>query len=208
MKTYCFKLYKSERNRKLHRQINAAGLVYNHCIALHKRFYSIERAYILFFRNVARNFRCSPPTFKKVRRYKSFTLKQAGWKLDEDSHTLTINGQRYRYFQSRRVSGKIKTVTLKRDSLGDMYVYIVTDAADFEVVTRTGKSVGYDFGLKVFLTASNGKDIISPLFFAQDSKRIKQACRNFSRKIKGSNNRQRACLSLARLYKKNGEQAS
>ena len=32
MKTLCFKLYKAKRNRKLHRQINAAGLIYNHCI--------------------------------------------------------------------------------------------------------------------------------------------------------------------------------
>ncbi len=37
MRTYRFKLYNSKRNRKLHKQINAAGLVYNHCIALHKR---------------------------------------------------------------------------------------------------------------------------------------------------------------------------
>ena len=41
MKTFCFKLYKSERNNKLHKQINAAGLTYNHCIALHKRYYKI-----------------------------------------------------------------------------------------------------------------------------------------------------------------------
>ena len=41
MKTFCFKLYKAKRNRKLHRQINAAGLIYNHCIALHKRYYRL-----------------------------------------------------------------------------------------------------------------------------------------------------------------------
>ncbi len=41
MRTYCFKLYNSKRNRKLHRQINAAALVYNHCIALHKRYYKL-----------------------------------------------------------------------------------------------------------------------------------------------------------------------
>ena len=41
MKTYCFKLYKAKSNRKLHRQINAAGLIYNHCIALHKRSYRL-----------------------------------------------------------------------------------------------------------------------------------------------------------------------
>ena len=41
IKTYCFKLYNSKRNRKLHKQITAAGLIYNHCIALHKRYYRL-----------------------------------------------------------------------------------------------------------------------------------------------------------------------
>ena len=93
-----------------------------------------------------------------------------------------------------------------RDSLGDFYVYIVTDAKDFEVETRTGKSVGFDFGLKTFLTASNGKDIISPLFFAKNSTLIKNACKNLSHKVKGSNNRRKAKLNLARLYKKSFNQ--
>lgn len=247
MKTFCFKLYKSEHNAKLHRQINAAGLTFNHCIALHKRYYKlfgkylspnklkkhltrlkkiakfkylsefgsqavqnvverIDRAFELFFRNIQRKVRCSPPKFKKVRRYKSFTLKQAGWKLDEDNRTIKINGQIYRYFQSRRISGKVKTVTVKRDSFEDIYVYFVTDAKNIEVETRTGKSVGFDFGLKKFLTASDGKDVISPLFFAENSVAIRRACRNLSRKLKGSNNRRRARLKLARLYEKTANQ--
>ncbi|MBR2519951.1 MAG: transposase [Selenomonadaceae bacterium] len=247
MKTYCFKLYKSEHNVKLHKQISAAGLTYNHCLSLHNRYYKlfgkflnqnklkkhltklkklpkfgylleygsqavqdvaerINRAFELFFSNFKRKVRCSPPKFKKVRRYRSFTLKQAGWKLDEDSHILTINGQNYKYFQSRRISGKVKTVTVKRDSLGDIYVYIVTDAKKIEVETRTGKSVGFDFGLKKFLTASDGKDVTSPLFFAKNSKALAQASRELSRKSKGSNNRRRARLKLARLHKKAANQ--
>ena len=244
MKTFRFKLYQSERNEKLHKQINAAGLIYNHCIALHKRYYKlfgkylnknqlqkhlvklkkmpkfsyikeigsqavqditdrIDKAFQLFFSNLKRKVRCSPPNFKKVVRYKSFTLKQkAGWKLDENTYTLKVNGQNYRYFRSRRISGKVKTVTIKRDSLGDFYVCIVTDAKDFVVETRTGKRVGFDLGLKKFLTASDGKDIISPLFFAQNSTAIKNACKNLSRKKKGSNNRRKAVLNLARLYRK------
>ena len=243
MKTFCFKLYKAAHNFKLHRQINAAGLTYNHCIKLHKRYYKlfgkflnpnklkkhltklkkipkfsyllefgsqavqdvaerINRAFELFFGNLKRKVRCSPPKFKKVRRYKSFTLKQAGWKLDEDNHALTIKGQSYRYFQSRRISGKVKTVTIKRDSLGDIYVYIVTDAKKIEVETRTGKRVGFDFGLKKFLTASDGKDIASPLFFAKNAKSIAKASRELSRKRKFSNNRRRARLHIARLHKK------
>ena len=177
MKTFCFKLYKSKLNDKLHKQINATALTFNHCIKLHKRYYKlfgkylhkftlmkhltklkkipkfsylseygsqavqdvaerINRAFELFFANVKRKVRCSPPKFKKVRSYKSFTLKQSGWKLDEDNHTLIIRGQTYRYFQSRRISGKVKTVTVKRDNLGDIYVYFVTDAKNFEVETR------------------------------------------------------------------------
>ena len=41
MKTFCYKLYKSEHNSKLHAQINAAALTFNHCIALHKRYYKL-----------------------------------------------------------------------------------------------------------------------------------------------------------------------
>ena len=166
----------------------------------------INRAFELFFGNLKRKVRCSPPKFKKVRRYRSFTLKQAGWKLDEDSHILTINGQNYKYFQSRRIIGKVKTVTIKRDSLGDIYVYFVTDAKEIEVDTRTGKSVGFDFGLKKFLTASDGNDVTTSLFFAKNSKATAQASRELSRKRTGSNNRRRARLHLARLHKKAANQ--
>jgi len=64
------------------------------------------------------------------------------------------------------------------------------------------KRVGFDFGLKNFLTSSDGKIISSPLFFAKNSKLIAKACKNLSRKKKFSNNRRKAKISLARVYKK------
>lgn len=243
MRTYRFKLYNSKRNRKLHKQINAAGLVYNHCIALHKRYYKlfgkspnmyqlqkhltklkkiykfaylkeigsqavqditqrIDRAYKLFFRNLKHKIRTAPPSFKKVRKYKSFTLKQAGWKLNEADNSIVIGKQRYRYVKSREINGKVKILTVKRDALGDIYLYFVCETSDPEVLARTGKSVGFDLGLKMFLNASDGNDIASPLFFRQNANAIKSASRNLSRKVKGSNNRKRAKLALARLHKR------
>ena len=243
MRTYRFKLYNSKRNRKLHRQINVAGLVYNHCIALHKRYYKIfgkslnmyqlqkhltklkgisriayikeigsqavqdvtqriDRAYKLFFRNLKHKIRTAPPSFKKIKKYKSFTLKQTGWKLDEASNSITIGKQQYRYAKSREIDGKIKTLTVKRDALGDIYLYFVCETLENEVLARTGKSVGFDFGLKIFLNASDGRDIASPLFFKQNANAMKMANRNLSRKAKGSNNRKKAKLALARLHKK------
>ena len=47
------------------------------------------------------------PGFKKVRKYKSFTLKQAGYKL-LDGNEPVICGQKYKYFKSREIEGKIK----------------------------------------------------------------------------------------------------
>ena len=94
--------------------------------------------------------KCSPPKFKRVRKYKSFTLKQTGWKIEAWHNTIVINNQAYRYFKSREVKGKIKTVTVKRDSVGDIFVFVVTDYEENEVIARTGQSVGYDFGLRKF----------------------------------------------------------
>ncbi|MFR8653102.1 hypothetical protein [Megamonas funiformis] len=54
MKTYCFKLYKAKRNRKLHKVINIAGIIYNHCIALHKRYYRLFKNLLISisFKNI------------------------------------------------------------------------------------------------------------------------------------------------------------
>lgn len=212
MKTYCFKLYRANKNKKLHRQISAAGLIYNHCIALHKRYYSlygkslnkyqlqkhltklnklpkfgyikeigsqavqditdrIDRAYKLFFRNLKHNIRTAPPSFKKVRKYKSYTLKQAGWKLCS-GNIIEIAKQKYRYFKSREIEGTVKTVTIKRDALGDIYIYFVSDTKENEVLARTGKSVGYDFGLKTFLCASDEKTLYHHCFSRKMQSRL------------------------------------
>ena len=248
MKTYCFKLYHSDHNNALMRQINIAGLIFNHCIALHKRYYRlfgkyikpytlmkhltklkrtkrfaymsklgsqavqverIDHAYTLFFENLKRKKKTSPPQFKAVRRYKSFTLKQAGWGLDEPAGKIRIGKKWYRYFQSRRIEGRVKTLTVKRDAVGDIYVYLVCDTQLETVETRTGKIVGFGrvarhrhFGLKQFLTGSDGHDIKSPYFFMQNIKAIRSKCRKLSRRQKGSNNRERYRKELARAYRK------
>jgi putative transposase len=40
-KSYKFKLYRAKKNRHLHQHLDIAGLVYNHCIALHRRYYRL-----------------------------------------------------------------------------------------------------------------------------------------------------------------------
>ena len=244
MKTFCFKLYRAKRNEKLNRQIDAAGLIWNHCLALHKRYYKffgkyleksklqkhltklkrrkkfsylreinsqavqdvtdrIDRAYRLFFNNFKRSVKCSPPHFRRVKKYKSFTLKQSGWKIEAWHNTIIINNQSYRYFKSREIVGKIKTITVKRDSVGDIFIFVVTDYKKHEVFARTGKSVGFDFGFKEkILIASDGKDILAPSFLRSNMQALKRASKSLSKKKVGSKKREQAQLELARIYRK------
>ena len=65
----------------------------------------------------------------------------------------------------------------------------------------TGKIAGFDFGLKTYLTGHNGHDIESPQFFKRSLNAIKRASRKHSTKRKGSNNRKRARLNLARKHR-------
>jgi putative transposase len=237
MKTLKFKLYQHKRNRFLKRSINAAGIIYNHCIALYKRYYRmwgkhlpsaklqshiaklrkrkefwqlvgsqavqdicqrIEKAYQLFFKHNKKGVR--PPGFKKVKKYKSFTLKQAGYKF-LGSNRVKIGSRIYQFWKSREIEGTIKTLTIKRTPLGELFMVVVVDEGSKpEVEVKTSKIAGFDFGLRTFLTCSNGSEIESPQFLKQSLKIVKSASRHHSRKVKGSANRERARKNLVRKY--------
>lgn len=251
VKTYKFKLYRSKKNKVLHQQINISGLIYNHCIALHRKYYAltgkrlnkfvlmkhltklkklgrcqhwnlvgsqaiqdivdrIDRAYTLFFDNLKRKVRTSPPGFKKVKKYSSFTLKQAGWKL-LDGNKIRIQGKVYKFSKSRDIPAGIKTVTVKRDSLGNLYLYFVVEEDVREPQSNeinpshqamTGKSAGFDFGLKTFLTTSDSEEIESPLYYRQAMAELKIAQQNLARKVKFSNGWKKAKMVVTRLYQR------
>ena len=236
MKTLKFKLYQHKRNRHLKRTINAAGVIYNHCIALHRRYYRmfgkhlncaklqshiakhrkrnpfwqsvgsqsvqdicqrIEKAYQLFFKHNHKGVR--PPGFKKVKKYKSFTLKQAGYKF-LGGNRVKIGSRVYQFWQSREIEGTVKTLTVKRTPLGELFMVLVVDEGNCEVEVKTGKIAGFDFGLRTFLTCSDGTRIESPQFFKQSLNAIKKASKQHDKKLKGSSNRERARKNLVRKY--------
>ncbi len=237
MKTLKFKLYQHKRNKYLKRTINAAGVIYNHCIALHRRYYKmwgkhlscaklqshiarlrkrkklwqsvgsqavqdicqrIEKAYQLFFKHNKKGVR--PPGFKKVKKYKSFTLKQAGYKF-LGGNRVKIGNRVYQFCQSREIEGTVKTMTIKRTPLGELFMVVVVDnVLQPEIKFTTGEIAGFDFGLKTFLTCSDGSKIESPQFLKQSLNAIKKSSKLHSKKLKASSNRERARKDLARKH--------
>ncbi len=242
MKTYKFKLYSNHGNRELHKTIEGHASVWNHCIALQRRYYAmcgkyiskfrlmrhittlkraprfahwhqlpsqaiqdvvgrIDKGYQVMFEARASGKKWGRPRFKPRRKYKSFTLTQAGWSL-LSGNQIKISNRVYRYFQSRDIEGNPKRCTIKRDAVGDVYICVMTDHEDADLNrAMTGKIAGFDFGLKRYLTGSNGHDIESPQFFKRSLDAIKRASRKHSTKRKGSTNRQRARLNLARKHR-------
>ena len=164
----------------------------------------VDRSYKAFFQHhkQKRRGRKSPPGFKKRRRYSSFTLKQAGYRFHDESNIVTIMGKDYKYWKSRPLEGKIKTVTVKRTPLGEFFIFVVCEKEVNQVLPRAGKAVGYDFGLKHFLTADDGSAIDSPEWYKASLKELRQAHRALSRCQKGSNNRRKALLHLNRVYER------
>jgi putative transposase len=105
------------------------------------------------------------------------------------------------FCQSREIEGTVKTLTIKRTPLGELFmVVVVDDDSNPEIEVKTGKIAGFDFGLKTFLTCSDGDKIESPQFFKQSLNAIKKASRQHSKKLKGSSNRERARKNLVRKY--------
>ena len=164
----------------------------------------VDRSYQAFFKHYKqkRSGKKSPPKFKKINKYSSFTLKQSGYKFYKNSNKVTIMGKNYKYSKSRQFDGKIKIVTVKRNHLGEFYIYIVCETERNEVIPRAGKAAGYDFGLKHFLTANDGSIIDSPEWYKNSLNDIRKAHKAVSRCQKGSNNRKRALLCLNRAYEK------
>ncbi len=63
---------------------------------------------------------------KKCRKYKSFTLKQAGYKF-LSGNRIKIGKQIFKFSLSQKIEGEIKTLTVKRNNLGELFLLVVTN---------------------------------------------------------------------------------
>lgn len=174
----------------------------------------IDKAYQLVFLHHKKGVK--PSGFKQVGRYKSFTLKQAGYKF-LGGNQVRIGNKVFQFWKSREISGTVKTLTIKRTPLGELFmVIVVDDVLEPEVRFTTGppvastrgtrarhwlKIAGFDFGLKAFLTCSDGFSIESPLFFKQSLNAIRKANKQHSKKLNKLANRERARKNLVRKHK-------
>lgn len=159
----------------------------------------LNKAYMAFFRRIKNDEKVGFPRFKSKDRYNSFTLTQAGWKL-EGKYLSIHNLGRFKLHLSRPIQGDIKTITIRKSTTNKWYVCFSCDNVPERKLSHSDNVVGLDVGIKSFLVDSENNKIESPKYFRKSEKQLRRRQRRLSRSIKGSNRRKGDKLLVAKAH--------
>ena len=107
------------------------------------------------------------------------------------------------YFERlKRYHGNIKSATLSKTKSGKFYLSVLMsmNEEEFKQFSHTNNRVGIDLGVKDFVITSDGEVFKNKHFLKQSENKIKKLQRQLSKKVKGSNNRNKARIRLARAF--------
>ena len=153
------------------------------------------------------------PKFKSKRdNHQSFEIP-ANLKIDFKSKKIQIpkflktktSDNRIKFVLSKKVKqGKIGTATVSRNPNGQYFISFIVHTneqyPEFNKEITKENSLGIDFGLKHFLNFSNSEKIDSPEFFKHTLNKLKQEQRKLSKKQKGSKNKEKQRLKVAKVH--------
>lgn len=172
--------------------------------ALQQSIRHLDAAYQNFFRRVKQGKTPGFPKFKRKSSNQSFTVpKDAPSTLAIKENKIQIPKLKFvKFKQDREIQGRIVSAIVSKTSSGKYYISLCCVDVPVEEFEKTGSVVGLDLGIKDFAITSDGGKIENPKFLRKSEKRIKQLQRQLSRKQKGSNNRAKAKIKLARKHEK------
>jgi putative transposase len=137
------------------------------------------------------------PRFLGEDRYDSLTYPQFGFRLKDGVLSLSKIGD-VRVVQHRPVEGRVKTLTVTRSRAGKWFAVFSCEVEEKGVHGRF-PAVGVDLGLNSLVALSDGTLIEAPGSYRGLEAKSRRAHRNLSRKRKGSRNREKARVRLARV---------
>jgi len=109
------------------------------------------------------------------------------------------------YFKRLQIyKEKIRSATLSKTKSGNYFLSILIDLPQEEVIKfgLTNKHVGIDLGIKDFVITSDGEVFENKHFFKKQEVKIVKLQRQLSRKQKGSNNRNKQHVRIAKVFEK------
>ena len=104
----------------------------------------------------------------------------------------------------QKYSKNIRSATLSKSKSGNYFLSINVEMEDTELkrFEHTDKQVGIDLGVKDFVITSDGYVFENKHFLKNEEKKMKRLQRQLSRKVKGSNNREKQRVKIAKLFER------
>ena len=99
---------------------------------------------------------------------------------------------------------KIRSATVSRTKSGNYFLSILVDIPQDELIKfkHTKQCVGIDLGVKDFVITSNGEVFKNKHFFKKQEKKVKRLQKQQSRKQKGSHNREKQRVIIAKAFER------
>ncbi|WBW99692.1 IS200/IS605 family element RNA-guided endonuclease TnpB [Oceanirhabdus sp. W0125-5] len=169
-------------------------------LALANAQLNLNKAYKNFFRDKSVGF----PKFKsKKSNYHSYTTNNQNGTVCIEYGYIKIPKLKsmIKIKLHRQFTGLIKSCTITKTPSNKYYVSILVDTENIKL-PKVENKIGVDVGLKEFAICSNGDRYDNPKWLRKSEKRLKKLQKDLSRKKKGSNNRYKARLKVARLHEK------
>ncbi|HYX18219.1 MAG TPA: IS200/IS605 family element RNA-guided endonuclease TnpB [Nostoc sp.] len=174
--------------------------------ALQNSLKNLETAYKNFFADLKKikgKKGVGFPKFKKKRgckqSYKT-NLTNGNIQIIENRLKLPKVGW-VRFHKSQYITGKLVNVTISRISSGK-YIASILCEAEIDKYPQVTQNIGLDLGLKSYLTTSNGETVDNPKYYRTQKRKLRKAHKKLSRSVKGSSNRVKAKIKLARTYER------
>lgn len=101
---------------------------------------------------------------------------------------------------SRDLPAEPSSVTVIRDAAGRYFASFVVQTAEDETLPLAGSEVGIDLGLTHFAVLSDGTKVAAPKFLRRAARKLKRLQQDLSRKQRGSQNRKKAVVKVARAH--------
>jgi len=153
-----------------------------------------------FFRELKKSKVCYPK-FKKKGQRDSFYIKNASGKIIGKELYLPKIKTAFKCAEELRFTGKIMSYTISRD-VDRWYVSVAVDTDEKIERLLDAGTTGIDLGVKTLATFSDGTVFETKRFYKLAEKRLARAQRRLAKKVKGSNNRAKTKLKLAKIHRK------
>ena len=166
-------------------------------IALQQSLRDLDRGFVNFFQK-----RASYPIFKsKHNRFQSYRTVNQKDNIRIVGRYIKLPKLGYVKVRQSMEVGKIHHVTIEHTPSGKYFAVLNVDFEP-EPCPNRGGTIGIDVGIKTFYSDSNGNAVSNPKYLERAMQKLVREQRRLSRKQKGSHNRNRQRIRVARVHEK------